>query len=338
MSVISIQEKLQRGRRILSKAGNDPDLLSPALTAIHGALEDACRGWLATPEIRRQHNIDVLDNSKASWKVLLELMPRYCGWSSQDVKYVSKMNYLRNQTAHGGSFEGTRQELDAYLDFVERAIANGGGQYNYNRKSDRNTQSFKSQIFKKIIDSKYSFPFLWLGATFLGFVFGIMLGIPLTEAFGLSSTGNSEQMSLKQVLEASIILGGGGLGVGFLQAILIEKRIANPKQWIVATSIGYATPAIPLYLASITGLEKAYNATVQIHPIFGLVATMIVLSIYGATIGYWQWLVLRLQFRRAKWWIVASTVGYGVGFMVLSGLGGLIMPWILKGEKVSEKL
>lgn len=66
MTVISVQQKLQRGRKLLSKAGNEPDLLGPASGAIHGALEDACRMKLAAPRIQRQHRIDVTDNSKAS--------------------------------------------------------------------------------------------------------------------------------------------------------------------------------------------------------------------------------------------------------------------------------
>ena len=53
-------------------------------------------------------------------------MPRYCGWSEQDVKYVRRMNSLRNKAAHGEGFEGTRQDVEQYLSFVENAIAKGG--------------------------------------------------------------------------------------------------------------------------------------------------------------------------------------------------------------------
>ena len=40
---MSIQEKLNKGRDRLNKAGNDEDLLGLALASVHGALEDACR-------------------------------------------------------------------------------------------------------------------------------------------------------------------------------------------------------------------------------------------------------------------------------------------------------
>ena len=123
---MSIQEKLQKGRDRLNKAGNDVDMLGLAMTSIHGALEDACRHWLAAPEIKQQHGVDVQNKAEANWQNLLELMPRYCGWSEQDVRYVRKMNGLRNKAAHGEGFEGTRQDVEQYLNFVENAIAKGG--------------------------------------------------------------------------------------------------------------------------------------------------------------------------------------------------------------------
>ena len=63
---MSIQEKLNKGRDRLNKAGNDEDMLGLAMTSIHGALENACRNWLAAPEIKQQHGIDVQNNAEAS--------------------------------------------------------------------------------------------------------------------------------------------------------------------------------------------------------------------------------------------------------------------------------
>jgi hypothetical protein len=123
---MSIQQKLEIGRTRLNKAGNDPDLLGLAMVSIHGALEDACRDWLSAPNIRQQHGKNVQNRSEASWQVLLELMQKHCGWSEQDTRYVSRMNSLRNKSAHGDPFEGTRQELEKYLSYVEKAIGHNG--------------------------------------------------------------------------------------------------------------------------------------------------------------------------------------------------------------------
>lgn len=123
---MSVQDKLQKGRDLLNKAGNDLDLLGLALTSMHGALEDACRDWLSEPSIQRQHGVAMQGESKASWKHLPELMSKYCGWSDQDVRYVRKMNGLRNKVAHGDRFSSSYQEIAEYLEFVERVIASGG--------------------------------------------------------------------------------------------------------------------------------------------------------------------------------------------------------------------
>jgi hypothetical protein len=123
---MSIQEKLNDGRDCLRKAVNEPMLLSNALTAIHGALEDACRSWLSAPNLKSQHGVDVQDLSQSSWQVLLKLMPQYCGWRQSDVRYVAKMNSLRNKTAHGSRLESSHSDIEKYLTFVEGAIARGG--------------------------------------------------------------------------------------------------------------------------------------------------------------------------------------------------------------------
>jgi ABC-type Fe2+-enterobactin transport system substrate-binding protein len=123
---MSAREKLNKGRNLLNKANNDPDLLGLALTSIHGALEDSCRDRLASPQIKQQHGIDVQNRAEASWQTLLELMGKYGGWSQQDVRYVAKMNALRNKVAHGEDFNNTHQDLAEYLAYVEQAIARDG--------------------------------------------------------------------------------------------------------------------------------------------------------------------------------------------------------------------
>lgn len=141
---MSIQGKLQKGRDRLNKAGNDLDMLGLALTSIHGALEDACRSWLAAPHIRQQHGVDVQNKAEANWQNLLELMPRYCGWSERDVRYVRRINSLRNKAAHGDGFEGTRQDVAKYLNYVESAIAKNGSVSNFTSKT---SNSFTNEYF-----------------------------------------------------------------------------------------------------------------------------------------------------------------------------------------------
>ncbi|HEY9849338.1 MAG TPA: hypothetical protein V6D28_07760 [Leptolyngbyaceae cyanobacterium] len=127
-SIDSAWKKLEDGRNILAQANNtnNPILLGTALQTIHGSLEDACRVWLAHPNIAQQHQIDVQNRNQASWQVLLDLMQSYCHWSSQDIEYVRKMNGLRNKVAHGGRFEGTLEDVEQYAIYVENILNKEG--------------------------------------------------------------------------------------------------------------------------------------------------------------------------------------------------------------------
>ena len=364
MTAISIQQKLQRGRKLLGKAGDDPDLLGTALGSIHGALEDACRNWLSSPELRSQHQVDVSNKAQASWKVLLELMQRHCGWSSQDVKYVGKMNYLRNQTAHGDEFEGTRQDVEQYLNYVEQAIAQGGTfsssnssqetnrrtrssqpfdrakQYS-NQRTNRQTSSkqpfYQSKQFKSFLASKYSFPILWLLGTFFGFPLGALAANTLAEFLGVTTSVAEAQSELYDVLSSFILFGTGGLGIGFLQSLLLKNKMAQSWQWIVATTIGYASPLVPIYTLGKLGFGQLYLALGNASIIIKVIFMLITFALYGAIIGYWQWLVLRQHFRRADRWIIASAICHGFGFFLLNGLAGFVLPWIIRGGKSNNR-
>ena len=127
-SIDSARKKLEDGRNILAQVdnSNNPLLLGTALQTLHGSLEDACRIWLADPNIAQQHQIDVQNRNQASWQVLLDLMQSYYHWSSQDVEYVRKINSLRNKVAHGGRFEGTRKDVEQYAIYVENILNKQG--------------------------------------------------------------------------------------------------------------------------------------------------------------------------------------------------------------------
>jgi|GEM_PF-163183 len=116
------KDKLARGRLTLDKAGDDGDLLAAALKKIHGALEDACRHWLSLREVAQHHQLEVKDFNKVNWRDLPRLMSTYYQWTEEDIEYVSRINKMRNPSAHGDEFYGTRQELEEYILFVERLI------------------------------------------------------------------------------------------------------------------------------------------------------------------------------------------------------------------------
>lgn len=243
---MSIEHKLARGRKILSKAGNEPELLSPALTAIHGALEDACRGWLAAPEIKRQHGIDVLDNSQASWKVLLDLMEKHGGWSKNELRYVAKMNSLRNDTAHGNEFTGTYQQVEQYLQFVQKAIANGG---------ELTSDSHRTSTAQHIRSNRHHFPRNRVKSAVTPFRFNIARtqhGVKLSNSQGAkvigtppnASSGNSGCRRLF-LLVVFLLLSLGVILYGLVFIIDYESVLVKLR----GVALILAVPAFWLYIS-----------------------------------------------------------------------------------------
>ena len=146
-------------------------------------------------------------------------MQRYGGWSQQDARYVSKMNYLRNQAALGGEFQGTRAQVEQYLGYVENAIAHSADIYENSDRSNRQTRSnqpfHESKQFKSFLASRYSFPIFWLLATFFGF----LLGILISGSSDSPSSSNNDRVTLAAAIEVCIMFLSIGAGIGFLQSL-----------------------------------------------------------------------------------------------------------------------
>ena len=322
---MSVQQKLQKGRRLLDKAGNDSDLLGSALLPIHGALEDVCRDWLSAPSIKQQHGIDVQNKTKVNWQNILELMPRYCGWSDRDVRYVRKMNGLRIKPAHGDEFEGTRQDIEQYLNYVENAIAKENtvfdlaGQRLIHRKGSETARTIGENRFSRF----------WFIGTIIGFFIGVFLAFKLA-AFLNIPIHDAEENEFK--LSAFILMLCAGFGVGTLQCLLLIGKIKKAWHWIVATTVGYALPVILTYVIDL--LLGKHDPTLK-ETVEATDWRLIVMqaATYGGFIGFCQWLVLRKYFRRAASWIVVSAISYGFGFVVLGGLNGNAFPAIAENKK-----
>jgi len=92
-----------------------------------------------------------------------------------------------------------------------------------------------------------------------------------------------------------------GAVVGTVQWVVLRPLIREDGWWIAASAAGWAGS-----VALVTFLLRPGN------PFVGP-------AIIGIGIGVVQWLVLRWQLQRAWWWIVLSTLGWGVGLMGVLG-------------------
>jgi hypothetical protein len=155
----TIQEKLDRGIKLLNEAGNDSDLLGAALLKLHGALEDHFRALLTT---KYQVPTEV---ERVKWLELVKLMQEHEGLSAGDRDFILNMNKLRNTAAHGDLFTGTRTQLENYASYVKRTIGSTVGRSTAaDRHSEPSTKSNYSEL-----------------SNLPDFNFGIWAGIPIVK-------------------------------------------------------------------------------------------------------------------------------------------------------------
>jgi hypothetical protein len=178
----------------------------------------------------------------------------------------------------------------------------------------------------------------WIVANALGFTVGGMLSLPISYGLGELVTEATNEMIGFAVTGAIFgIFIGGGLGLG--QQIVLKSKTGWGGKWALfsagATAVVWAI-IFPVLLA----------AGVTADSLAGLVVAIL----FGLTLGFSQWLVVRTFITQAGWWVlitaVSLTLAFGAAFALdgegrellamsvaglLSGaLTGLGMAWLLR--------
>jgi hypothetical protein len=83
--------------------------------------------------------------------------------------------------------------------------------------------------------------------------------------------------------------------IGFAQWVVLKQQFSQAGWWILTTTVG-----------------GAVGGAVGMHVIQPM-HRIVIGAVFGAVVGCAQWIVLRQQYRRAGWWILAMTVGGAVG-------------------------
>jgi hypothetical protein len=101
-----------------------------------------------------------------------------------------------------------------------------------------------------------------------------------------------------------------GIGVGILQWLVLRRRVSGAGWWVLASAAaGYGI------LAGFIGYSESLS--------FGTLLSLTgVVALGGAAVGTLQWLVLRGKVSRAGWWVLASTVGWGLSVTMARAI-----PW-----------
>jgi len=146
---------------------------------------------------------------------------------------------------------------------------------------------------------------LYVLASTFGMFVGFALGFLLLATILYGVTGNW--------LSGSILGIALGTGVGTLQRTVLWRRISRGAWWILASAVG---GLLTLQAAFFFGFSTSYES---FHALLGWIA---IVALAGVVTGALQWVVLRKQFSRAGWWVLASAVGW-----TLSVIGVRALPW-----------
>lgn len=141
---------------------------------------------------------------------------------------------------------------------------------------------------------------LWILTSAMGWMIGFFIGVILAEIIDGIVIWSSE------ILFYFMLGAGLGSGVGFMQWLLLWWQIPRAGWWVLASAAG---------LAVASGVGIAADTLKVVGSIDTLLGWTLVGVLGGAIIGIFQWLVLRKQVSRAGWWVLASTLGWGLSMV-----------------------
>ena len=140
----------------------------------------------------------------------------------------------------------------------------------------------------------------WVVASTVGMLLGFIVGFPLSFLV-MDIVGERLGQSF-----GGIVI---GIGVGVLQWLVLRRRISGVGWWVLASAAG----GYGIVQAMFLGAFEGYVGSLSFGALLSFTG---VVALGGAVAGTLQWLVLRGQVSRAGWWVLASTVGWGLGMAV----------------------
>ncbi len=134
--------------------------------------------------------------------------------------------------------------------------------------------------------------FLWLMAGSIGWGWGVYWG-------WYDGTDPKTLQSIPAVMLAGYLgLVVGGTLIGVLQWLALRKHVKRAFRWLLANLGAVIVVGIVIFGVGMFDVERGWIVGV---------------SLFGTVAGLFQWMVLRGQVSQAGWWVLASTVGWGLG-------------------------
>lgn len=174
---------------------------------------------------------------------------------------------------------------------------------------------------------------LWLLATVIGWVVGIIVAIILSYTI----------VNLFHPEETNLIVGlCVGAGVGSAQVIAVRRVLSLTWGWVLGAIVGMGVP----YTVAVL-LTEDWLGAIQVSEIW-LIPIVVVAGVLAGVI---QVTALTRHTLRARWWIWASVVAWGVtwfisftlrkpgllvGVLVHGALSGLFLIWLVRTSPPRE--
>lgn len=179
----------------------------------------------------------------------------------------------------------------------------------------------------------WAFWWRWLLSNTVGWITGFLLGFILAGILGPILFGTEENPEGAGMLPdvVSIIWLGASLGVmvGLFQWLVLRTRTSGISRWVMASAAGLAIGAgAAAVMLALSKVEVAGDFGIGT----GLAGWVAVLTLGGATAGFLQWRALRRAVSRGGWWVLASTVGWGLS-MVMAAAPANIASRVMGGSE-----
>ena len=163
------------------------------------------------------------------------------------------------------------------------------------------------------------------GIITLSYIFSLVAVLLVQGAFGFGQMdwGTPLSNTISQIAGGAVI----GLGTGLYQKSLLRKVFNVSSSWIYTLVIGFAISELIIgVILWQSGLDRMKLRFIEFKPL----SETIFFACAGLIIGLLQWTILRRYFSRSIYWVIASTMGWGIcilmtylaGFVLKSGFSG----------------
>ena len=158
----------------------------------------------------------------------------------------------------------------------------------------------------------WGFGLLWVFLIAIGWYIGFMMGF----AAGYAPIELIGQTPLGEGLASCVHAIVLGAVVGILQWVVLRQRFTGAGRWVWASIAGLAVAG------GVGGAVLVAGASPEMGSLAAVVGYTMVVALGGAVTGMLQRPVLRGQVSRSGWWVLASTVGWGLSMAVLGAFEG----------------